>query len=53
MYSKHALFPLDYRCPECGELLRSSHGDGNELDSVLPDASPSETQSPLHHLASH
>lgn len=49
----NASFLLDDRCPECGELLCGSHGDRDELDSVLPDPTSSETQGSLHHLASH
>lgn len=51
--SMPALSLLENRCPEGGELLCCSHGDRDELDTVLPDPSSSATQGSLHHLASY
>lgn len=44
---------MRYRRPECGQLLRGTHGYRDEFDSLLSDPSSQETQSSLHHLASH
>lgn len=47
------LLLVRYRRPECGQLLRGTHGYRDEFDSLLSDPSSQETQSSLHHLASH
>lgn len=43
---------LAARCPQRGELLRGSHGDRDEPDTVLPDSSPPPAKGSLHRVAS-
>lgn len=48
---KHS-YLLAARCPQRGELLRGSHGDRDEPDTVLPDSSPPPAKGSLHRVAS-